>query len=136
MLSPSHRKKYGLDCSGSVPAGARPGWPAQRHYCAELRLLIRVAPATTTLIDSKSVTDGKHWLAIFEGVQDYEYLLMLKDRLEELRRVGRQDETVAAAQKLLDELPDEVIAAVKAGDIAACDTGRLRVLDMLEALGK
>jgi hypothetical protein len=87
-------------------------------------------------IDSKSVTDGKHWLAIFEGVQDYEYLLMLKDRLEELRKAGRQDETVVAAQKLLDDLPDEVIAAVKAGDIGACDAGRLRVLDTLEALGK
>ena len=87
-------------------------------------------------IDSTSVTDGKHWLAIFEGVQDYEYLRMLRDRVAELREAGRRDETIAAAEKLLAELPDQVIAAAQAGDIDAWDAGRLRVLDMLEALQK
>ena len=100
-------------------------------------------------IDSKSVTDGKHWLAIFEGVNDYEYLLTLKNRIAEARKAGRNDEAVAAAEKLLAELPDEVIAAVRAGnepihsgtigtiklgDIDACDTARRRILDALESL--
>ena len=100
-------------------------------------------------IDSKSVTDGKHWLAIFEGVNDYEYLLTLKNRIAEVRKAGRNDEAVAAAEKLLAELPNEVIAAVRAGnepihsgpigtiklgDIDACDTARIRVLDALAAL--
>jgi len=102
-------------------------------------------------IDSTSVTDGKHWLAIFEGVNDYEYLLTLKNRIAEVRKAGRNDEAVAAAEKLLAELPDEVIAAVRAGnppihdgvigtlklgDIDACDTARIRILDALNALAK
>ena len=85
-------------------------------------------------LDYTSATDGKHWLAIFEGVQDYEYLLMLKDRIAAARQAGRDDETIAAAQTLLDELPSEVITAVRAGDQTACDKGRLRVLAALETL--
>lgn len=39
-------------------------------------------------IDSMSVTDGKHWLAIIEGIQDYECLRMLRDRVAELVAIG------------------------------------------------
>lgn len=101
-------------------------------------------------IDSTSVTDGKHWLAIFEGVNDYEYLLMLKDHIAAARKANRSPEAVAKAQALLDELPDQVIAAVRAGepavydsrpgrakhqgDITACDAGRLQILDALASL--
>ena len=36
------------------------------------------------------VDDGKHWLAIIEGIQDYEYLRMLRDRIAELEKAGPQ----------------------------------------------
>ncbi len=101
-------------------------------------------------MDSKSVTDGKHWLAIFEGVNDYEYLLMLKDGIAAARKAGRNPDAVARAQKLLDELPDQVINAVRAGeppvsdgqpgskkrlgDITACDAARVQILEALASL--
>ena len=103
-------------------------------------------------LDATSATDGKHWVAIFEGAQDYEYLLMLKQRIEALRKEGRNDAAVEAAQKLLDTLPGEVIAAVKngepalhtgeialpwnSGDMNACDPARLKVLDALASLAE
>ena len=103
-------------------------------------------------LDADSATDGKHWVAIFEGAQDYEYLLMLKQRIEALRKEGRNDAAVEAAQKLLDTLPGEVIAAVKngepalhtgeialpwnSGDMNACDPARLKVLDALASLAE
>ena len=79
--------------------------------------------------------DGKHWLAIFEGVNDYEYLLLLKSRIAELREAGRSGKALDDAQVLLDTLPDEVIRAVRERkDLSACDAGRIRVLDALESL--
>ena len=87
-------------------------------------------------IDHDSATDGKHWLGIVEGVEDYEYLRMLRDRIEKAEADGQADARVAAARKLLDTVPDEVIAAVEEGDRAACDRGRLMVLDALVSLGR
>ena len=87
-------------------------------------------------IDSDSATDSKHWLGIVEGVQDYEYLRMLRDRIEKLEANGGGDARVTAARKVLDTVPDDVIAAVEEGDRAACDRGRLRVLDALVSLGE
>ncbi len=112
-------------------------------------------------IDSKSVTDSKHWLAIFEGQQDYEYLLTLKNKVELLEK-SKAHPSVASARRLLETVADETIAAVYFGretaermdfertdvyaemrrlgrglyDIEACDRGRLRVLEALERLGE
>ncbi len=85
-------------------------------------------------IDADSVTDGKHWLAIIEGIQDYEYLRMLQDRVDELKATGQSNTPLAQAQKLLVTLPDQVIAAAEEGDLAACDRGRDQVLDALASL--
>lgn len=87
-------------------------------------------------VDAVSATDGKHWLAIFEGAQDYEYMLMLKKRIEELRKAGRNDAAIAEAQAMLDALPDQVIKSVRSGNYEACDEARLRVLDALASLAK
>ncbi len=85
-------------------------------------------------IDSDSVTDGKHWLAIIEGIQDHEYLRMLNDRVAELKAGGNSSEALTQAEELLVTLPDQVIAAAEEGDLAACDGGRAQVLDALVAL--
>jgi hypothetical protein len=63
-----------------------------------------------------SVCDGKHWLAIIEGIQDYEYLRMLRDRLAELEKAGRRSPALDRARKLLATLPPEAIEAADAGD--------------------
>jgi hypothetical protein len=80
-------------------------------------------------IDSGSVTDSKVWLAINEGIQDYEYLRLLRDRVDELAAAGRADEALARAREMLTRLP----AAVYQGDVS-CEQGRLQVLEALLAL--
>jgi hypothetical protein len=79
------------------------------------------------------VDDGKHWLAIIEGIQDYEYLRMLRDRIAELEPAGRQSPALDRARELLQALPAEALKAAAAGDLDAFDRARLKVLDaMLE----
>ena len=80
-------------------------------------------------IDASSVADGKHWLAIIEGIEDYEYLRMLRDRVEELEAAGRGGEALKRARKTLDTLPAEVMEAASSGDVDAYDRGRLKALD-------
>jgi hypothetical protein len=89
----------------------------------------------TAYIDSNGATDGKHWLAIFEGANDYEYLHVLKNRIAELEKTGERSAEVAAAKKVLDEVPDQVFdAAHWKNQVDACDIGRLRVLEALSSL--
>ena len=85
-------------------------------------------------IDPTSVTDGKHWLAIVEGIQDYEYLRMLRDRVAQLEAAGRKSPALNSARELLKTLPVEAIEAADGGDIEAYDRARLQVLDALAAL--
>jgi hypothetical protein len=80
------------------------------------------------------VDDGKHWLAIIEGIQDYEYLRMLRDRIAELEQGARQSPALDRARELLQALPGEALKAVSAGDQNAFDRARLQVLDALLAL--
>ncbi|MFV1966796.1 MAG: hypothetical protein ACC628_15330, partial [Pirellulaceae bacterium] len=46
------------------------------------------------------VTPGKHMEAIREGVEDYETLRMLRDRVEQLSSSGVASADLAAARKL------------------------------------
>ena len=85
-------------------------------------------------IDSTSITDGKHWLAIIEGIQDYEYLRMLRDRIADLEAAGSKSPALDRARELLKMLPAEAIVAADGGDIEAYDRARLEVLDALVAL--
>jgi len=80
-------------------------------------------------IDATSVTDGKHWLAIIEGIQDYEYLRMLRDRVEELVAAGHSTEAIDEASNLLTTLPAEVLAGA-----VTCEGGRLQTLNALSRL--
>jgi hypothetical protein len=86
-------------------------------------------------IDSASATDCKHWLAIFEGANDYGYLRLLKQRIDELEKTGTKSAEVEAAKKVLAEVPDQVFeAAHYQSDAAACDAGRLRVWEAIHSL--
>jgi hypothetical protein len=83
------------------------------------------------------VTDGVHWQAVREGIQDYEYLSMLRDAAS---RAGNK-ELRSEAECLLQEAPKVVIgqyrpdwAWVPNGDRAQPDIYRLRVLDLLERM--
>ena len=76
-------------------------------------------------ISPDSVTNSKHWEAARESLMDYEYLKTLKDRLEELEKVGAKSPLFEEAQQLLVKIP---------GTCADADEIRLAVLDMLEKL--
>ncbi|MGI5818936.1 MAG: discoidin domain-containing protein [Armatimonadota bacterium] len=60
-------------------------------------------------LDATSVTAAKPMEAIRESQQDFEYLVMLQRRVEELAAAGASDADLAAARRLLAEGPLQVI---------------------------
>jgi hypothetical protein len=92
---------------------------------------------TPAFIGVDQATDGIHWQAVREGIEDYEYLSMLRDAAS--RAVNRT--LRAEAESLLQEAPAVVIgqyrpdwAWVPGIDRAQPDIYRLRVLDLLERM--
>jgi hypothetical protein len=63
---------------------------------------------TPVYITDTDVTGGKHWEAVREGVQDYEYFHMLAKRLDELTAQGMSGKAIDDAKQLLEELPEQV----------------------------
>jgi len=61
--------------------------------------------------------DGKHSEAIREGVQDYEYLVMLQDRIAQLKKAGKGGANLAKAEQLLAEAPGRALAGVLPGSL-------------------
>ena len=96
---------------------------------------------TPAYIEDTSVTDGKHWEAVREGIQDYECLRMLRDRIEELAAKGASGPKLAAARQLLEEGPKRVaeyspgkLPWVRPKDRSAADQVRVQVLEALAGL--
>lgn len=91
-----------------------------------------------------SVTLAKHMAAIGEGVQDYQYFVMLRQRVAELQQKGVRSPLVAQAEALLTAGPDRVIATVTPAnqtwsepkDREVMDQVRVEVLELLEKLAK
>ncbi len=99
-------------------------------------------PYCPLYLDEASVTTAKYLEAIREGVQDYEYLAMLRARIAELERVKQEHPRLAEARKLLAAAPDRVVGTVgatafrwdKPKDRTLADRVRREILDMLVAL--
>lgn len=66
---------------------------------------------TPLYIDETSITTGKYWEAVREGIQDYEYFVILKDLIEELEKMGIEDTDLQPAKELLSEAPKRVVVA-------------------------
>lgn len=87
------------------------------------------------------VMEGKHSEAIREGVQDYEYLRLLREKAAKARFSGRNPAWLKRADSLLTDGVSEAVAAVTATNMywkteknrSAMDAVRVRVLDALEA---
>ncbi|HUT33933.1 MAG TPA: hypothetical protein VNE39_10650 [Planctomycetota bacterium] len=100
-------------------------------------------PYCPLYLDDASVTTAKYLEAVREGVQDYEYLAMLRDRIAELERTRPDHPRLAEAKKLLATAPDRVLNAEGAmeyrwdtpKDRTLADRVRVEILDMLTALG-
>lgn len=98
---------------------------------------------TPVFLDDHSVTPGKHMEAIREGMEDYEYLRMLRDRVTELEQEGAEGELLDEARKLLTSAADRVTGCMTESprimwqtskDRSVADTVRLEILEMLTRL--
>lgn len=91
-----------------------------------------------------SVTDGKHMAAIREGVQDYEYFVILRQRIAELEAKGIRSPLFELARRLEQEGPERVIASIRPDnmswhtpkDRSLMDQVRVEVLELLEKMAK
>ncbi len=98
---------------------------------------------TPLFIDDTSVTTGKHMEAAREGIEDYQYLAMLRDAIEAAASRGVDASLVAEARELLTDAPERVHPPNDASmwwrdelDRTEADLARREILDMLERLGE
>ncbi len=93
-------------------------------------------------IDPTSITAGKHFEAIREGIEDYEYLVMLRDRIAQLRQKGVPAQKLADAEEMLMSAPLEVCGKGYEGpqswktqrDRTKADAARLAIIETLMRL--
>ena len=97
---------------------------------------------TPFFLDNTSVTPGKQMEACREGIEDYEYLVMLRDAIKAAEANGVSGEALDQAKKLLAELPEHVLEAgtresfhwSEKIDRTVADDARLQILNALVAL--
>jgi len=93
-------------------------------------------------VDKTTVTAGKHMEAVREGVQDFEYLTLLRKRIETLEKAGAGRPGLAHARDLLAAAPRRVLDAPGARnttwrehkDRTVADAVRIEIGEMLERL--
>ncbi|OGV72674.1 MAG: hypothetical protein A3K19_06845 [Lentisphaerae bacterium RIFOXYB12_FULL_65_16] len=93
-------------------------------------------------LSKDSVTPGRHMEAIRESVEDYEYLVMLRDRIAALEKAAPGHALLPKAKELLATAPGRVLQAPgvdaldwrDAKDRSIADTVRIEVAGMLEQL--
>lgn len=104
--------------------------------------LAPVGSFSPVFLDASTVADGKQMEAIREGIEDYEYFVLLNKALTKAKAAGRSDAAVAEAEKLAATAADEVLAGHTAASLqwqfpqerAKADTTRIRVLEALVGL--
>ena len=85
------------------------------------------------------ITTSKHWEAVREGIEDYEYLHMLRTRVDALTKAGKASAVLEKAKRLLVEGPKRVavyepLSWFAERDRSLADAVRLEILDALIAL--
>lgn len=102
--------------------------------------LLQGADYCPVFLDDRSVTPAKQLEACREGIEDYEYLRMLKDAIVTAK--GASPETLERARKLLAEAPERVCKEGTTAtyrwldpmDRSVADQARVEILEMLKAL--
>jgi len=118
---------------GSSGGNAATSWNAYEQDSVEYSPLF---------IGTDTVTNGKHMEAIREGMQDYEYFVMLRARIAELKAKGVNAPALTQAEALSTEGPLRVTDAIISDGIGwggdqdrtVMDQVRVAVLDALVAL--
>jgi hypothetical protein len=93
-------------------------------------------------LDAVSVTPGKHMESIRESVEDFEYLVMLREAIARSEEGSKPADMIAKARALLETLPDEVLDASRGAtknwkeplDRDFADRARLEIAEMLMQL--
>ena len=99
-------------------------------------------PYSPLFLTKDSVTTSKHLEAMREGVEDYEYFVMLQQAIKEAAAQGRAGTEVDLAGQLLESLPVSVCEAAAGEkkwhrpnvDRTLADEARIQVLAALTAL--
>lgn len=128
--------KYGAKSTFFWAFGDGGGGSSWNEYAA------RGPSYTPFFLDAATVTSGKHMEAIRESIEDYEYLVMLRDRIAALDKKGMPSPALESARKLLARAPDRVLGAAgatlvqwkDAKDRDTADRVRVEILDALAAL--
>jgi hypothetical protein len=97
---------------------------------------------TPVFLESSSVTAGKHMEAIREGIEDYEYLVMLKKQIAELQKQGRTNAIIKKAKDLLANAAERVVNDQtpqklnwhQPKDRSVADTVRIEILETMVQL--
>ena len=113
-----------------------------RQSCWNEYLAQGNGPYCPVYIDETSVTGAKYMEAIAEGVQDYECLVMLRDRIAAVEKAGTKHAALARAKALLAGACDRVLAGASTQgyrwdepkDRSVADTVRVEILEMLTFL--
>jgi hypothetical protein len=123
--------RYGAEASYFWAFADAAGGPSWNEYPQPR------AAYTPLFIDAKGVTPGKHLEACREGIEDCEYLLMLRKAVDS---GAGSAEARAEGARLLDELPERVgtkktdFAWKPAGLPTAANAARVEILNAIEAL--
>jgi hypothetical protein len=127
-----HAFRYGAEGIGFWSFGDTGGGRSSWNEYAGTRTAF-----TPAFLGIDDVTDGVHWQAVREGIEDYEYLSMLKDAASRTE----SGELRAQAARLLAEALEDVIGQYQPDwawapevDRAKLDAYRLRALDLLERM--
>ncbi len=100
-------------------------------------------PYVPFFLEPDGVTAGKHMEAVREGVEDYEYLVMLREAIAVSVASGVDASRIDRARTLLAEAADRVLGTPTvdslqwgdAKDRAGADRVRVEILTLLESLG-
>ncbi|HEY3856178.1 MAG TPA: hypothetical protein VGO67_17460 [Verrucomicrobiae bacterium] len=128
--------KYGAQGSGYWSFVDNSGTSSWNEYGSEF------GGFTPLFLDAQSVTSSKHMEALREGVEDFEYLRMLRDSLAALQAKGITNAVISSASQLLITAPDQVIGGTTYSsyswttpkDRTVADSVRLQVLGALTQL--
>jgi hypothetical protein len=129
--------KHGAKGSGFWAFGDSNGASSWNEYLATR------GAYTPLFLDENSVTPGKHMEAIREGMEDYECLRLLRDRVTQLEQSGVQSPALTRARELLNTAADRVVGFMntsrlihwkEAKDRTVADQVRREILEALMAL--
>jgi hypothetical protein len=97
---------------------------------------------TPLFIDGTSVTNSKHMAALREGVEDFEYLVLLRDRIRATEQRNPGHRLLARAVSVLQAAPRRVLGATGASELlwvsgkdrGIADAVRVEIGEILESL--